>query len=86
MKPGSPPLLSGRADCPGCEGAWVGRCDPFLPFPVSNILKAATSEGESSSAKPHRNLASSNHVAQSNAGVTPGPLRRKEVTEEEAER
>uniref|UniRef100_A0A452S127 Centrosomal protein 131 n=1 Tax=Ursus americanus TaxID=9643 RepID=A0A452S127_URSAM len=53
---------------------------------LNNILKAATSEGESSSAKPHRNLASSNHVAQSNAGVTPGPLRRKEVTEEEAER
>uniref|UniRef100_A0A452UJG7 Centrosomal protein 131 n=1 Tax=Ursus maritimus TaxID=29073 RepID=A0A452UJG7_URSMA len=53
---------------------------------LNNILKAATGEGESSSAKPHRNLASSNHVAQSNAGVTPGPLRRKEVTEEEAER
>uniref|UniRef100_A0A7N5KT72 Centrosomal protein 131 n=1 Tax=Ailuropoda melanoleuca TaxID=9646 RepID=A0A7N5KT72_AILME len=53
---------------------------------LNNILKAATGEGESSSAKPHKNLASSNHVAQSNAGGAPGPLRRKEVTEEEAER
>lgn len=56
-------------------------------LPVSNILKAATGEGESGgSGKPHKNFSSSNHVAQNNAGATPGLLRRKEVTEEEAER
>ncbi|XP_027481833.1 centrosomal protein of 131 kDa [Zalophus californianus] len=54
---------------------------------LNNILKAATGGGESSSsAKPHKNLAGSSHVAQNNAGGAPGPLRRKEVTEEEAER
>ncbi|XP_040312576.1 centrosomal protein of 131 kDa isoform X5 [Herpailurus yagouaroundi] len=54
---------------------------------LNNILKAATGEGESGgSGKPHKNFSSSNHVAQNNAGATPGLLRRKEVTEEEAER
>ncbi|XP_032177638.1 centrosomal protein of 131 kDa isoform X2 [Mustela erminea] len=52
---------------------------------LNNILKAAAGEGEScGSAKPHENLAGSNRVAQNNAGGA--PLRRKEVTEEEAER
>ncbi|XP_030874371.1 centrosomal protein of 131 kDa isoform X3 [Leptonychotes weddellii] len=54
---------------------------------LNNILKAAAGGGESSSsAKPHKNLAGSSHAAQNSAGGTPGPLRRKEVTEEEAER
>uniref|UniRef100_A0A8C7BDV7 Centrosomal protein 131 n=1 Tax=Neovison vison TaxID=452646 RepID=A0A8C7BDV7_NEOVI len=50
-----------------------------------NILKAAAGEGESrGSAKPHENLAGGNRVAQNDTGGA--PLRRKEVTEEEAER
>ncbi|XP_077922382.1 centrosomal protein of 131 kDa isoform X7 [Halichoerus grypus] len=54
---------------------------------LNNILKAAAGGGESSSsAKPHKNLADSSHAAQNSAGGAPGPLRRKEVTEEEAER
>ncbi|XP_064439303.1 centrosomal protein of 131 kDa isoform X3 [Mirounga angustirostris] len=53
---------------------------------LNNILKAAAGGGESSSAKPHKNLAGSSHAAQNSAGGAPGPLRRKEVTEEEAER
>ncbi|XP_077922380.1 centrosomal protein of 131 kDa isoform X6 [Halichoerus grypus] len=53
---------------------------------LNNILKAAAGGGESSSsAKPHKNLADSSHAAQNSAGGAPGPLRRKEVTEEEAE-
>ncbi|XP_047563902.1 centrosomal protein of 131 kDa isoform X2 [Lutra lutra] len=52
---------------------------------LNNILKAAAGAGESSgSAKPLENLAGSNHLAQNNIGGA--PLRRKEVTEEEAER
>ncbi|XP_039082475.1 centrosomal protein of 131 kDa isoform X2 [Hyaena hyaena] len=54
---------------------------------LNNILKAATGEGDSSSSgKPHKNFSSSNPVAQNNTGGPPGPFRRKEVTEEEAER
>uniref|UniRef100_M3YK24 Centrosomal protein 131 n=1 Tax=Mustela putorius furo TaxID=9669 RepID=M3YK24_MUSPF len=68
---------SGRAPPPKSSN----RTAPSL----NNILKAAAGEGESSgSAKLHENLAGSNRVAQNNAGGT--PLRRKEVTEEEAER
>jgi hypothetical protein len=48
---------------------------------VSNIIKAAASEG-SSFAKPRKNFSSSNHEARISAGL----LRMKEVTEEEAER
>ncbi|XP_032726964.1 centrosomal protein of 131 kDa [Lontra canadensis] len=52
---------------------------------LNNILKAAAGVGESSgSAKPLENLAGSNHLAQNNAGGA--SLRRKEVTEQEAER
>lgn len=79
------PSAGRQSRWPGLWGAWAGVPKPLLPFPVSNILKAAAGEGESSgSAKPHENLAGSNRVAQNNAGGT--PLRRKEVTEEEAER
>nr|XP_020041245.1 centrosomal protein of 131 kDa isoform X3 [Castor canadensis] len=48
---------------------------------LNNIIKAAASEG-SSFAKPRKNFSSSNHEARISAGL----LRRKEVTEEEAER
>lgn len=77
---------AGRQSCqPGLWGAWAGIPKPLLPSPVSNILKAAAGEGESrGSAKPHENLAGGNRVAQNDAGGA--PLRRKEVTEEEAER
>ncbi|XP_016061805.1 PREDICTED: centrosomal protein of 131 kDa-like [Miniopterus natalensis] len=54
---------------------------------LNNLIKAATHEGEGSGfGKPQKNLASSNHVARNNAGATEGLLRRREVTEEEAER
>ncbi|XP_029784619.1 centrosomal protein of 131 kDa isoform X1 [Suricata suricatta] len=54
---------------------------------LNNILKAATGEGDShGSGRPHKNFSCSNPVAQNNVGGPPGPLRRKEVTEEEAER
>ncbi|MXQ87157.1 hypothetical protein E5288_WYG007636 [Bos mutus] len=54
---------------------------------LNNIIKAATDEGEGSSlGKPQKNVARSNHVVQNNSGGTTGLLRRKEVTEEEAER
>uniref|UniRef100_A0A8C6G1D6 Centrosomal protein 131 n=1 Tax=Moschus moschiferus TaxID=68415 RepID=A0A8C6G1D6_MOSMO len=54
---------------------------------LNNIIKAATDEGEGSSlGKPQKNVARSNHVVQNNSGGTIGLLRRKEVTEEEAER
>lgn len=79
------PSAGGQSCRPGPWGAWAGVPKPLLPFPVSNILKAAAGEGESSgSAKPHENVAGSNHEAQNKAGGA--PLRRKEVTEEEAER
>ncbi|XP_043761189.1 centrosomal protein of 131 kDa isoform X1 [Cervus elaphus] len=54
---------------------------------LNNIIKAATDEGEGSSlGKPQKNVARSNHVVQNNSGGTASLLRRKEVTEEEAER
>ncbi|XP_023507587.2 centrosomal protein of 131 kDa isoform X1 [Equus caballus] len=54
---------------------------------LNNIIKAATSEGEGSSfGKPQKNFPSSNQVARNNAGGAVGLLRRREVTEEEAER
>ncbi|XP_060027787.1 centrosomal protein of 131 kDa isoform X3 [Erinaceus europaeus] len=56
--------------------------------PLNNIVKAATDEGHESSSfrKPQKNLASSKQVAQNNMGATASLLKRKEVTEEEAER
>ncbi|XP_036694127.1 centrosomal protein of 131 kDa isoform X3 [Balaenoptera musculus] len=54
---------------------------------LNNIIKAATDEGEGGSlGKPQKNAARSNHTVQNNSGGTAGQLRRKEVTEEEAER
>ncbi|XP_032312477.1 centrosomal protein of 131 kDa isoform X2 [Camelus ferus] len=54
---------------------------------LNNIVKATTGEGESCSfGKAQKNVARSNHAVQSNSGGAAGQLRRKEVTEEEAER
>ncbi|XP_053426155.1 centrosomal protein of 131 kDa isoform X2 [Nycticebus coucang] len=55
---------------------------------LNNVVKAATCEGKDSSGleKPQKNVPSTNLTAQSNAGSTAGLLRRREVTEEEAER
>ncbi|XP_011814751.1 PREDICTED: centrosomal protein of 131 kDa isoform X3 [Colobus angolensis palliatus] len=55
---------------------------------LNNIIKAATCEGSESSGfgKPPKNVSSASHSAQNNAGGTTGLPRRKEVTEEEAER
>ncbi|XP_063473381.1 centrosomal protein of 131 kDa isoform X48 [Symphalangus syndactylus] len=54
----------------------------------SNIIKAATCEGSESSGfrKPPKNVSSATHLAQNNTGGSTGLPRRKEVTEEEAER
>lgn len=69
-------------------GAGEGRGPTACLCPsVSNILKAATDEGESSHlGKPQKNVARSNHAVQNNSGSAAGLLRWKEVTEEEAER
>uniref|UniRef100_A0A8C5VT19 Centrosomal protein 131 n=1 Tax=Microcebus murinus TaxID=30608 RepID=A0A8C5VT19_MICMU len=55
---------------------------------LNNIVKAATREGKegSSLAKLQKNVPSTNLEARSNAGDAAGLLRRREVTEEEAER
>ncbi|XP_031513718.1 centrosomal protein of 131 kDa isoform X4 [Papio anubis] len=55
---------------------------------LNNIIKAATCEGSESSGfgKPPKNVSSASHLARNNAGGTTGLPRRKEVTEEEAER
>ncbi|XP_023367031.1 centrosomal protein of 131 kDa isoform X1 [Otolemur garnettii] len=55
---------------------------------LNNVVKAAACEGKDSSSfeKPQKNIPSTNLMAQSNAGGTAGLLRRREVTEEEAER
>ncbi|KFO35698.1 centrosomal protein of 131 kDa isoform X2 [Fukomys damarensis] len=52
---------------------------------LNNIIKAATSEGSEGSSFG-KNFSSSNQAAQSAAVGSSTPLRRKEVTEEEAER
>nr|XP_019591264.1 PREDICTED: centrosomal protein of 131 kDa [Rhinolophus sinicus]XP_019591266.1 PREDICTED: centrosomal protein of 131 kDa [Rhinolophus sinicus] len=54
---------------------------------LNNLVKAATNEGDSSSfGKLPKNLASSRRVFRNNSAATTGLLRRREVTEEEAER
>ncbi|XP_057572714.1 centrosomal protein of 131 kDa isoform X15 [Hippopotamus amphibius kiboko] len=54
---------------------------------LNNIIKAATDEGEGSSlGKTQKNVARSNHAVQNNSGGAADLFRRKEVTEEEAER
>ncbi|XP_037013712.2 centrosomal protein of 131 kDa isoform X2 [Artibeus jamaicensis] len=54
---------------------------------LNNLVKAATDEGGSSgSSKPQKNLTGSKPVAQNNTGAPESLLRRREVTEEEAER
>ncbi|XP_077022309.1 centrosomal protein of 131 kDa isoform X2 [Tamandua tetradactyla] len=55
---------------------------------LNNLIKAATDEGngDSGSKRPQKNLSGSSHTAPNNARGPPVLLRRKEVTEEEAER
>uniref|UniRef100_A0A2I2YXG8 Centrosomal protein 131 n=1 Tax=Gorilla gorilla gorilla TaxID=9595 RepID=A0A2I2YXG8_GORGO len=55
---------------------------------LNNIIKAATCEGSESSGfgKPPKNVSSATHSARNNTGGSMGLPRRKEVTEEEAER
>ncbi|XP_055245463.2 centrosomal protein of 131 kDa isoform X14 [Gorilla gorilla gorilla] len=55
---------------------------------LNNIIKAATCEGSESSGfgKPPKNVSSATHSARNNTGGSTGLPRRKEVTEEEAER
>ncbi|XP_066237600.1 centrosomal protein of 131 kDa isoform X2 [Saccopteryx leptura] len=54
---------------------------------LNNLIKATTDGGEGSSFRnPQKNCADSNHVARNNSGTAEGLLRRREVTEEEAER
>lgn len=63
-------------------GEWAGLAPrAFLPLPpVSNLVKAATREGEGSGCGKPQN------AARNSAGPAGGLLRRREVTEEEAER
>ncbi|XP_008954767.4 centrosomal protein of 131 kDa isoform X3 [Pan paniscus] len=55
---------------------------------LNNIIKAATCEGSESSGfgKSPKNVSSATHSARNNTGGSTGLPRRKEVTEEEAER
>ncbi|XP_053767632.1 centrosomal protein of 131 kDa isoform X2 [Desmodus rotundus] len=54
---------------------------------LNNLIKAASDEGGGSgSGKPQKNLTGSKPVAQNNTGAPESLLRRREVTEEEAER
>lgn len=73
---GSPPVLEPAQ-------SW-GQSWASSFFPVSNIIKAAAREGGEGGdfGKPRKNFSGGNH---STRGAT-GLLRRKEVTEEEAER
>lgn len=75
-----------RAETRGRE--WGGQAPGTFPplLPVSNLVKAATHEGEGRSFGEPRNSASSGRVARDPEGAAEGLLRRREVTEEEAER
>nr|KAF6455314.1 centrosomal protein 131 [Rousettus aegyptiacus] len=54
---------------------------------LNNLIKAATGDGEGGGlGKTQKNLAGSTHVARNSSGAAMGLLRRREVTEEEAER
>lgn len=68
------------------EPSRVRRHEP-LSVPLSNLIKAATGDGEGGGlGKTQKNLAGSTHVARNSSGAAMGLLRRREVTEEEAER
>ncbi|KAK7803093.1 hypothetical protein U0070_001916 [Myodes glareolus] len=58
--------------------------ESFLSLSVSNLIKAAAREGSEGSdfGKPRKNFSGGNHSIRGATGL----LRRKEVTEEEAER
>ncbi|XP_045425619.1 centrosomal protein of 131 kDa [Lemur catta] len=72
---------------PAGKGPPVKSSNQAAPS-LNNIVKAATREGKEGSglAKPQKNIPSTNLEARSHAGAATGPLRRREVTEEEAER
>lgn len=68
------------------EPSRARRHEP-LSVPLSNLIKAATGDGEGGGlGKTQKNLAGSTHVARNSSGAAMGLLRRREVTEEEAER
>ena len=65
----------------------AGRVSLSVSASPSNLIKAASDEGGGSgSGKPQKNLTGSKPVAQNNTGAPESLLRRREVTEEEAER
>ncbi|XP_060242258.1 centrosomal protein of 131 kDa isoform X3 [Meriones unguiculatus] len=88
-KKASPPKSSNQTASslkpPPGLGPWTaqGQSWPSL-HPVSNLVKAAAREGSEGSdfVKPRKNFSSGGHSARGTTGL----LRRKEVTEEEAER
>lgn len=67
------------------EPSRARRHEP-LSVPLSNLIKAATGDGEGGGLGKTQNLAGSTHVARNSSGAAMGLLRRREVTEEEAER
>lgn len=68
-------MIQGPCPEPGTESG------SFLSLSVSNLIKAAAREG-SDFGKPRKNFSGANHSIRGATGL----LRRKEVTEEEAER
>ncbi|XP_049624667.1 centrosomal protein of 131 kDa [Suncus etruscus] len=70
------------------EKAPPPKSSNHLAPPLNNIVKAAAGEAQEGGACPRsqKNLDGGPQVARSSAGGALGPLRRKEVTEEEAER
>ncbi|XP_049716262.1 centrosomal protein of 131 kDa [Elephas maximus indicus] len=74
--------------CPPMEKAPPPKSSNQTPPSLNNIIKAATTEGAEGSSfrKPQESISSSSHVAGNNARGAGGLYRRKEVTEEEAER
>ncbi|KAM9208303.1 centrosomal protein of 131 kDa isoform 2-T2 [Dugong dugon] len=74
--------------CPSAEKAPAPKSSNQTAPSLNNIIKAATNEGTegNGSGKLQKNVPSSNHVARNNGGGPGSLLRRKEVTEEEAER
>lgn len=71
-------MIQGPCPEPGTESG------SFLSLSVSNLIKAAAREGSEGSdfGKPRKNFSGANHSIRGATGL----LRRKEVTEEEAER
>lgn len=83
MACGSPPVLEPRDDS-GTLPKLGTELESFLSLSVSNLIKAAAREGSEGSdfGKPRKNFSGASHSIRGATGL----LRRKEVTEEEAER